>query len=70
MDVLLVIVGIGAVLLGAAGVLGRMDHTNFSLYRRHSTADVPPAEHRRMQRLGGAFMVVVGVAFVVVGLTR
>lgn len=64
------IIGIGAVLLGGAGVLGRLDRTQFSLYQRHGTAEVPPDEHRRMQRLGGAFMVVVGVAFVVVGLTR
>ncbi|WP_157943968.1 hypothetical protein [Blastococcus atacamensis] len=70
MDVVLVIVGIGAVLLGGAGVLGKMDRTRFSLYQRHSMHDVPPAEHRRLQRLGGAFLVIVGIGFVVVSLTR
>ncbi|RBY97488.1 hypothetical protein DQ237_00580 [Blastococcus sp. TF02-8] len=70
MDVVLVVVGIGAVVLGGAGVLGFMDRTRFSLYQRHGVGDVPPEKHRQLQRLGGAFMVVAGVVFVVMGLTR
>jgi hypothetical protein len=68
MNTVLIVVGIAAVLLGAAGVLGRFDRSNFRLYQGPRQV-VSPSRHRTMQRLGGGMLVVVGVIFLVTALS-
>jgi hypothetical protein len=63
-----VVAGALAVALGPAGPSGRMDRTRFRLHQSAAGSTVTPAQHRRLQRLGGAVLVVVGVVFLVTGL--
>jgi hypothetical protein len=61
---LLVVVGILAVVLGGAGVIGLLDNSRFRLYRSQQ-ASSSPERHRTAQRVGGGAIVVVGVVFLV-----
>lgn len=64
MTALPIVVGVLAVLLGLAGVTGLLDRSRLKLYRSNRPVELGAA-HTRNQRLGGGFMVVVGVLFIV-----
>lgn len=57
-------VGLVCLVLGAAGVSGRMDRSPVSLYRRPAGSP-PPTPHG--QRLGGVTFLVAGLALLVAG---
>jgi uncharacterized iron-regulated membrane protein len=62
-------VGCLAIMLGGAGVIGLLDRSGFTLYRQSSGGPAPAEQHRALQRAGGAVLLVVGVVFLVLGLT-
>ena len=68
MTALPIVVGIVAVLLGLAGLIGLLDRSRFRLYRSYRPVELGP-KHTRMQRIGGGMMVVVGALFLVFALT-
>lgn len=67
MNVVAVLAGVAAMIIGALGVSGRLDNSSVALYRRFPGQPAPTA---RGQRLGGATLVVGGAVFVVFGILR
>jgi hypothetical protein len=60
------IVGVLAIALGGAGVLGVLDRSRFRLYQGPHR-DESPSRHQLLQRVGGGALLVVGVVFVIMG---
>lgn len=69
MTALPIVIGILVIVLGLAGVVGLLDRSRVRLYRSNRPVELGP-QHTRMQRIGGAVLVVVGVLFIVWGSRR
>lgn len=65
----MVVFGVVVALVGLAGLTGRPDRSRLRLYQHRTGHDVPPTQHRVLQRVGGGAAVVGGIWFVVAGLT-
>ena len=67
MEIIPVVLGVAAVLVGGAALLGLLGGSKVTLYRNHGRT-APAGQHRAMQRVGGALLVAVGVFALVQGL--
>ena len=63
------LLGIVLVLIGGAGLSGKLDTGSFRLYQG-AGREVSPGRHRLLQRLGAAAVLVVSVYFLVAAFLR